>query len=32
MIPIEIKNSLSVQMFKIKISKWEPNDCDCKFC
>ena len=32
MIPIEIKNSSTVGMFKSKISKWEPNDCDCKFC
>ena len=31
MIPIGIKNSSSVEMFKNKISKWEPNDCDCKF-
>ena len=30
MIPIEIKNSLTVEVFKSKISKWEPNDCDCK--
>ena len=31
-IPIEIKNSSTVEMFKSKISKWEPNDCDCKLC
>ena len=30
MIPIEIKNSLTVEVFKSKISKWEPNDCECK--
>ena len=30
MIPIEIKNSLTVEVFKSKISKWEPNDCDWK--
>ena len=30
MIPIEIKNSSTVEMFKSKISKREPNDCDCK--
>ena len=29
MILIEIKNSSTVEMFKIKISKWEPNDSDC---
>ena len=32
MIPIEIKNSSTVETFKRKISKWEPNDCDCKLC
>ena len=32
MISIEIKNSLTVEIFKSKISKWEPNDCDCKLC
>ena len=30
MIPIEIKNYSTVEVFKSKISKWEPNDCDCK--
>ena len=32
MIPIEIKNSSSVETCKNKIRKWEPNDCDCKVC
>ena len=32
MIPIEIKNSSSVEMFRSEISKREPNDCDCKLC
>ena len=32
MIPIEIKNSSTVAIFKTKISKWKPNDCDCKLC
>ena len=32
LIPIEIKNSLSVEMFKSKMIKWEPNDCDCNLC
>ena len=32
MLPIEMKNSLTVEIFKSKISKWEPNDCDCKRC
>ena len=32
MIPIEIKNFLTVEIFKSKISKWEPSNCDCKLC
>ena len=32
MTPIEVKNSSSVEMFKNKISRWEPNDCGCKLC
>ena len=32
MIPIEIKNSSTVEIFESKIIKWEPNDCDCKLC
>ena len=32
MIPIEIKNSSTVEIFKSKISKWKPKDCDCKLC
>ena len=32
MIPIEIKNSSTVVIFKSKISKLEPNECDCKLC
>ena len=31
-IPTEIKNSSTVEMFKNKIDKLEPNDCDCKLC
>ena len=30
MILIEIKNSSTVEMFKNKISNWEPKDC--KLC
>ena len=30
MAPIENKNSLSVEMFKNRISKWEPIGSDCK--
>ena len=32
MIPIEIKNYSTVEIFKSKISKCEPNDCECKLC
>ena len=32
MIPIEIKNSSTAEIFKSKISKWKPNDCDYKIC
>ena len=30
--PIEIKDSSSAEMFKNKISKREPSNCDCKLC
>ena len=29
-IPDEIKNSLSLDEFKIKIRQWEPSGCHCK--
>ena len=29
---IEIKKSSTVKMFKNRISRWEPNDCECKLC
>ena len=29
MVPLEIKNSGSVEIFKTKIRNWEPNDCYC---
>ena len=32
MIPVEIKNSVSIESFKEKIRKWEPNSCYCKLC
>ena len=31
MVPIEIKNSSSVEMLNKKC-KWEANDCNCKLC
>ena len=31
-IPNEIKNSLSLVEFKIKIRQWEPSGCHCKLC
>ena len=32
MIPLEIKNSVSIESFKEKIRKWEPSSCYCKLC
>ena len=32
MIPLEIKNSGSVEIFKTKIRNWEPKDCYCYLC
>ena len=32
MIPIEIKNSVSIESFKGKIRKWEPDSCYCMLC
>ena len=31
-IPNEIKSSLSLVEFKIKIRQWEPSGCYCKLC
>ena len=32
MVPLEIKNSLSLDEFKFKIRKWEPRECPCRLC
>ena len=32
MIPMEIKNSVSIKRFKEKIRKWESSSCYCKLC
>ena len=32
MIPDEIKSSSTVEIFKNKIRKWWPTDCDCHIC
>ena len=32
LIPEEIKNSKSLEMFKKKIRLWVPNKCPCKLC
>ena len=32
MVPLEIKNSESVEILKIKIRNWEPKDCYCYLC
>ena len=31
-IPDEIKNSLSLDEFKIKIRQWAPSNCQCELC
>ena len=32
MVPLEIKNSESVEIFETKIRNWEPEDCHCYVC
>ena len=32
MVPIEMKDLKSLEGFKNKIRKWEPDGCDCKLC
>ena len=32
MVPLEIKNSGSVEIFKTKVRNWEPKDCYCYLC
>ena len=32
MVPIEIKQSTSVEVFKTKIKKWVPSQCPCRLC
>ena len=32
MVPLEIKNSESVEIFKTKIRNWEPKDCYFHLC
>ena len=32
MVPDDIKTSLTVNEFKRKITKWKPNNCDCRLC
>ena len=31
-VPIELKNSQSLNSFKNSIRKWIPNNCPCKLC
>ena len=31
-VPLQIKNSGSVEIFKTKIQNWEPKDCYCYLC
>ena len=32
MVPAEIKESTTVEIFKNEIKKWVPENCDCKLC
>ena len=32
MVPLEIKNFESVEIFETKIRNWEPKDCYCYLC
>ena len=32
MVPMEMKNIQSLEDFKNKIRRWEPDGCDCKLC
>ena len=32
MLPAEIKNSSNIEMFKNKLSKRAPSNCNCKLC
>ena len=32
MVPVEMKNLRSLEDFKNKIRRWEPDGCDCKLC
>ena len=32
MVPLKIKNSGSIEIFKTKIRNWEPKDCYCHLC
>ena len=31
-IPLEIRNSTSIEKFKLKIKKWKPINCPCRLC
>ena len=32
LVPKDIKNSLSLSVFKSKIKKWKPSGCTCRLC
>ena len=32
MIPVDLKNTTSLPLFKVKIKKWVPPDCPCRLC
>ena len=31
-VPTEIKNSKSIDEFRVQIKSWAPKDCPCKIC
>ena len=32
MVPLEIRNSISLKVFKTKIKRWKPEGCTCRLC
>ena len=32
LVPVEIKNSKSLSVFKVKIKDWKPLGCTCRLC
>ena len=32
LLPDELKNALSMQVFKTKLKEWKPTNCPCRLC